>query len=122
MLTKNSKSRNNNKLLETEIEKLKFRMNKTKKRLEMNSYKLSIYKSSKDIFVEDKNILKNRIDSAQTFQSNTNKKEDNNFNLNLININVKNLNQKEYIPNNSGHILNIYNFKEAIKYDKKMFM
>ena len=24
-----------------------------------------------------------------------------------------------YIPNNSGHVLNIYEFKEAVQYDKR---
>ena len=119
ILLPKKQSKGNKKELETEIKQLKFRMNKTKKKLEMNSNKMSIYKSSKDILVEDKkdkNILKNRIDSDQNY---TSKKETNNFNLNLININVNKLNQKEYIPNNSRHVLNIYNFKEAIKYDKR---
>ena len=111
------KSRNNKKNLsiETEIERLKFRMNKTKKKLGSNSNKMSLFKSSKDVLIEDKKILK----KAESNLNDVNIKEDNIFNLNLANINVNKLNQKKYIPNNSRHILNIYNFKEAIKYDKR---
>ena len=55
----------------------------------------------------------------------TNKKENeinekgsnNTFNFNLININLNNI--KDYTPNNSLHILNNYNFEEAIQYDMR---
>ena len=39
------------------------------------------------------------------------------FNLNLININLNNI--KDYTPKSSSHILNIYSFEEAIKYDMR---
>ena len=46
------------------------------------------------------------------------KENDNNFiNLNLININLNNV--KDYIPKHSMHILNNYNFEEAIQYDMR---
>ena len=52
----------------------------------------------------------------------TNHTVNNNFRLNLININVNEVKKKTYIPNLSEQILNIYNFKEAIEYDKRDLM
>ena len=53
------------------------------------------------------------------------KEVENKFNINLINININynknDLKKKLYIPNESIHILNIYEFKEALKYDKRSF-
>ena len=41
------------------------------------------------------------------------------FQLNLININLKQLKKKTHIPNESEHILNIYEFEEALEYDQR---
>ena len=57
--------------------------------------------------------------SAQNGSNNIN--EQNNFKLNLMNININDIRKKTYIPNLSDQILNIYNFQEALKYDKRSF-
>ena len=112
LVTKKSIKKKKKKNIETEIQLLRLRMNKTKKNMPLNSNKNSINKNSNEILVEENKLLKST-------QSNLNENEDNNFKLNLINFNVNDLKKKGYIPNNSEHILNIYNFNEAVLHDKR---
>ena len=72
----------------------------------------------------NKNTKKKKVKKKK---NQTNKKEEeikekgnNIFNFNLININLNNI--KEYTPNNSLHILNNYNFEEAIQYDMRSIL
>ena len=97
---------NNKENIEINIEHLKARMNKTKK--------IKSFSNTNDILVgKYKNELIKNIKIENI--------ENNNFKLNLINISVNDINKKTYIPNLSEQILNIYNFQEAIKYDKRNF-
>ena len=99
---KNPGLKKNNQNLESRIELLKSRMNKTKKVRKISSAEDTLVKNTK---VEKTNYTVN-----------------NNFNLNLININVNEAKKKTYIPNLSEVVLNIYNFQEAIKYDNRSFI
>ena len=105
MKLKNFQARNREKL-EKNIELLKARMNKTKK--------VKSFSNTKDILIDKNNNELIKSDKIENI-------ENNNFQLNLININVNELNKKTYIPNLSEQILNIYNFQEALKYDKRSF-
>ena len=111
-LIKKSSNSLKKKNYEKEIKELKKRMEKTK-RNEPN--KINIYKNSNNILFEGRNIYKRKTDS----KNNPDIKEENDFKLNLININVSEPKKNLYIPNNSEQVLNIYEFKEAIKYDKR---
>jgi hypothetical protein len=113
LLQKNSsKLLKKDKNLEKEIEEIKSRMKNTKR---INSNKINIYKNSKNGLIVERSLSKNRTDSS--IKSNI--KEENDFQLNLVNINVSEPKKMLYIPNNSGHVLNIYEFKEAVQYDKR---
>ena len=101
------KSNNSKASLEKKIELLKSRMNKTKK----------VNKSNSDTIEQ----LYNTKFKMNTQIDSNNGNEQNNFKLNLININVNDIKKKTYIPNLSEQILNIYNFQEALKYDKRSF-
>ena len=101
-------TKNNKQSLEKNIELLKSRMNKTKK----------IIKNPSSDTLERLNDKQLKL-SAQNGSNNIN--EQNNFKLNLMNININDIRKKTYIPNLSDQILNIYNFQEALKYDKRSF-
>ena len=96
---KNSQINNSKEIMGKRIEILKAKMDKTKRVNKFQSTKDVILKGSKN---------ENNIQI-----------ENNNFQLNLININVNEVKKNTYIPNVSGQILNIYNFKEAIQHDKR---
>ena len=61
---------------------------------------------------------KNKINNNRNTKEVLINTKDNDFNINLINININNI-KREVIPRNSNHILNIYTFEEAIKYDMR---
>ena len=134
----NNKIKNNNnknkKNLETDISLLKIRMNKTKKVKLKNGINVSSFKNTKNGLSEqnsknnfstkDKIIFRIELDSRNNLNKNNNKNNEkpditDKFEINLININVKELNKGIYIPYESKHILNIYEFEEAVKYDKR---
>ena len=98
------------------LEDLKKRMDKTKKLKFQNSNKIKVFKNtSKDLIVEYNKKKLNKIENEDKIN------EVDKFKINLININVDDLNKKDYIPRESEHVLNIYEFNEAIKYDKRGF-
>ena len=101
--------KNSKKNIRKNIELLKARMEKTKK-LNANGKNVG----SNILVLNKGNLSKSKGDSQ-------NKYSGDNFKLNLININVEDAKKKVYIPNLSGHVLNIYTFQEAIKYDKRSF-
>ena len=104
-LTKsNNISKKTNKDLGKEIEDLKLRMKGTKK-----------IKSNKIVNPKYNLMSKSTVVKGNDY----NIKEENDFKLNLININVNEPKKNLYIPNNSDQVLNIYEFNEAIKYDKR---
>ena len=117
-----------NKNLEKEIELLKKRMDKTKKSKFAKDKNIKLNKKNSREKLNDK---ANKTKDTNTIslislrtkdgQSNNEKEEENKFNVNLIYINTKDLKKKVYIPNESEHILNIYEYKEALKYDKRSF-
>lgn len=109
------------------------RMNKTKKIKYKNENKIEIIKT-KDGHIDQSNknnlLLKDNLKLKTDMRQNIilkknkninidNSKEEDKFQLNLININVNELKKKAYIPNESQHILNIYEFEESLKYDKR---
>ena len=102
-----NKDNSSQSFLKKKIELLNKRMEKTKKEKNPNvkgnkhsSDKIEIFKYTGS-------------DKGKDFN------ENNNFKLNLININVNDIKKKTHIPKMSDDILNIYNFKEAIKYDNR---
>jgi len=106
---KNSQSKNNREILGKRIELLKAEMNKSKRVKNISRTRETL-------------IGENKIGLQQYRKIENNSYiENNNFKLNLININVNEVKKKTYIPNLSEQILNIYNFKEAIEYDKRNF-
>jgi hypothetical protein len=106
-LTKSSKD------LKKNIELVKQRMAKTIKNKKTST--MSFSKTSRKSLIE--------TDESKTVNSQINTKDNNkeNFKLNLIDINVDDLNKNINIPNTSEYILNIYNYEEAIKYDRRSF-
>jgi hypothetical protein len=106
---KNSQLSNNKKNLSKRIELLKARMNKTKRVTNLSSTKEALIGQNKT-----------GLEKYTKMEAN-NYVENNNFKLNIININVNEAKKKTYIPNLSEQILNIYNFNEAIIYDKRSF-
>ena len=118
--------------IENDIEGLKKRMNKTRRiQNKKSSSKLVIHKSTKEALFDEKSSvsiyskekMNNKYNKHLKTQNSKNYSENKNdkkyIDLNLININLKDLKQKVYIPNESKHILNIYEFNEALKYDKR---
>ena len=108
---------NKGKNLNEEINLLKKRMEKTKKS------KFSKFSKGKDVN-ELRYSKENLIDLDNNKNRNKTENEENDknkFEVNLMNINVKNLKKQVHIPNESKHILNIYEFEEALKYDKRSF-
>ena len=99
--------------LENNIQRVKSKMAKTIKSKKTSI--ISFSKSSRKSLIE--------TDGIKTENSQINTKDNNkeNFKLNLIDINVDDLNKNINIPNTSKYILNIYNYEEAIKYDKRSF-
>ena len=92
-------------------------MTKTKK--VANKFDLS--PRTKDSMIES--TLKHRKITLKTENENLNKineePKQQDFDLNIININIKNIKNRVFIPSESKHILNIYEFDEAIKYEKR---
>ena len=116
------------------IESLKSRMDKTKrpnkKTKNINTYKLKTSNNAllenttksknKLLSTEANNIkLKNKFNNIQTSNINNNNNKNDSDTINLINLNIKELKNKTIIPEETKHILNIYNFEEAVKYDKR---
>ena len=108
------------------------RMNKTKKvkyKNGVSSFKktkngISEQTSKNDFSTKDKIIFRTELGRSNKLNKNNSKNNERSditdaFEINLININVKELNKGIYIPNESKHILNIYEFEEAVKYDKR---
>ena len=114
--------------VKADLEQLKIRMEKTRKKnkSKSSSYKVKIYKSTKDKIIENddnkflpkKNDSTIKTDNLELLGKNreTDKEQ---FDLNLININVSDIKKTVYVPNESKYILNIYDFEEAKKYDKR---
>ena len=117
LINKKGKKPKNKFNLEIDIQNLKNRMENTKKPKNKD-------KSTSRVLIEDSNkdnkspLTKSKI-NLQTQNEIKEDDKQNAFQLNLININVKQLNKEIYIPNESKHILNIYEFEEAVKYDKR---
>ena len=109
MTTKKPQSKNNKENLKKRIELLKGRMNNTKRVTKLSSTKEALIGQNKT-----------GLEKYTKMEAN-NYAENNNFKLNIININVNEAKKKTYIPNLSEQILNIYNFNEAIIYDKRSF-
>ena len=117
--------------LKNDIENIKEKMNKKKRFLygSKSKTKTKINQSTnRDILVDDTNRIKTiNIKGKDNSNSeknviNINKKESNDsFNLNLININLKNIDRNSMKPKESNVILNIYEFDEAQKYEKRNF-
>ena len=105
--------------LEKNIELVKSRMGKTEKIKKNNrTTSIELLKSSKHNL--NGTLKSNNSESKNNIDNKINRfNNKDNFNLNLININVKELNKDLYIPNESEQILNIYNFEEALTYDKR---
>ena len=104
-LTKSNKlGKKKNRGLGKEIEDLKVRMKGTKR-----------VRSNKIINSKYISMSKATIGKGKEY----NIKEENDFKLNLININVSEPKKNLYISNNSEQVLNIYEFNEATKYDKR---
>ena len=120
-------SKKNKESLKKSIELLKFRMNKTKKVKKINTSTNDIiisHMNKKTLITTNKNKLKMITKLDNTYangKGNGNENGNSNFQLNLMNINVNDIKKQTYIPNISKQILNIYNFQEAIKYDKRSF-
>ena len=103
--------------LERKLKLLKLRMNKTKKVNKIINKKNNSPLSNSGI-----QIISNRKKKIKT-EINYNSDVNNNyFKLNLMNINVNDIKKKTHIPKLSKDILNIYNFEEAILYDKRSFL
>ena len=105
--------------LENNIEIIKKRMDKTKKQTFKSITKIPIRQSTKEALFDDSKRanLKKTTESVQNKL--TIKEKGNDFELNLININLKDLKKRVFIPNESRHILNIYDYNDAIKYEKR---
>ena len=95
--------------LENDLERLKSRMDKTKRFKYKNKSKINVY-NTKDRLVSEK---------IEKTQNNADSEKEDKFKINLINININDLKKKVYIPQESKHILNIYNYEEALKYEKR---
>ena len=112
----------NNKDVANDIKQLKSRMEKTKR---PKTFKILNKNSTKGEFFEEtiktQNLSKKKIINYEINQNN-NDINNNSSKINLININLNNLKKKVYIPQESKHILNIYNFEEALNYDKRSFV
>ena len=122
----------NKKTLETDIGFLMKRMNKTKKVKYKTENKKEIFRTNNglsdrsnknNLLLQDNIKLETDIGIKETLNVDKNSNIDNNsqdkFQLNLVNINVNQLKKKTYIPKESEHILNIYEFEESLKYDKR---
>ena len=116
-IKKSSSINKNNKNFESEIEDLKKRMEKTKKLKFQNNNKIKVFTKNNDNLIVDSS--KKKLNKKEKKADDKNKEEEDIFKINLININVDDLNKKDYIPKESEHVLNIYEFNEAIKYDKR---
>ena len=104
------------------IENLKIKMEKTKKKLPRRK-NFSNKSTNREVFVyeTDKNKTTG-LKSDLNLKANINiqnKKNIDSFQLNLININLKDLKNNSFVPNDSKNILNIYEFEEAKKYEKR---
>ena len=111
-LNKITKDNNN---LEKKLKNLKERMEKTKRFKYKNVDRIKVYKNIKDKDESNKNEKRYQNET----NNNESEEDENNFKINIININVNDLQKKIHIPQKSPHVLNIYNFEEAKKYDKR---
>ena len=131
--------RNKTRKFKTNIEQLKKRMEKTEKKIEstknvkFSDKKVAVFKTStkksnykllnntdKNKNLQGKSQLIINTENVDSKTNNFNEKK-NRFELNLINMNINDLKNHFYIPNESKHILNIYTFEEAEKYEKRSF-
>ena len=131
--------RNKTRKFKTNIEQLKKRMGKTEKKIEstknvkFSDKKVAVFKTStkksnykllnntdKNKNLQGKSQLIINTENVDSKTNNFNEKK-NRFELNLINMNINDLKNHFYIPNESKHILNIYTFEEAEKYEKRSF-
>ena len=122
MQSKTSKIKSD-KDISKKIEKVKNKMAKTKK-LEIIKYsKIPLNITSKDSII-DKKIKTKKINNPKAENGNLDKtnegKNKNEFDLNIININLNDIKNRVFIPNESKHILNIYDFNEALLYEKRL--
>ena len=105
--------------LENNIEIVKKRMDKTKKQTFKSITKMPAQQSTKEALFDDSK----RANFKKTTEIDQNKlivkEKSNDFELNLININLKDLKKRIFIPHESRHILNIYDYNDAIKYEKR---
>ena len=103
-----------------DIKLLKSRMDKTKR---PKTVKIFNKDSTKGEFLEE-TFKEEKLSKKQMINNEINKNIKNNSNsskINLINVNLNDLKKKVYIPQESKHILNIYSFEEALKYEKRLY-
>ena len=105
--------------LENNIEIIKKRMDKTKKQTFKSITKIPIHQSTKEALFDDSRRANPKKATENEQNKLTIKEKGNDFELNLININLKDLKKRVFIPNESRHILNIYDYNDAIKYEKR---
>ena len=121
--------------MEIKIQQLKLRMEKTKKAQKPkskfnNMNKLNINKSSKNLITNETNKKKNKslfnkerkINISQnelTLRPLVEEDKESKFNINFINMNLNEIKNQIYIPQESNYMLTIYNYEEAITYEKR---
>ena len=112
----------NDKDISKKIERVKNKMAKTKKLETIKYSKIPLNISSKDSMI-DKTIKTKRITNPKAENEKIDKTNEGNikneFDLNIININLNDIKNRVFIPNESKHILNIYDFNEALIYEKR---
>ena len=110
-----------NKDLEKNIDIIKKRMDKTKKLTFKNVSKIPLRQSTRDVLIHDtkRSNIKKITDNYENKLVIKEKSNNNDFELNLININLNDLKKRVFIPYESKHILNIYDYNDAIKYEKR---
>ena len=98
-------------------------MAKTKKLQIIKYSKVPLSISTKDSLI-DSTIKAKRTTNPKAENRKINKSNEtiskNEFDLNIININLNDLKNRCFIPNESKHILNIYDFNEAVIYEKRL--
>ena len=132
-------SRKKTKRLKTHIDEIKRRMEKTKRKTKLSSKAVKFSDKQVTVFKPNSknknyelisNTEKNKtiqeksqiiINTENTVMKPNNQYKNNEFELNLVNMNINDLKNHFYIPNESKHILNIYTFDEALKFEKRSF-
>ena len=98
-------------------------MEKTKKKLPKNRKSIN-QSTNREVLIYDTEKHKTIGLKSEEYLNINSKTKINNknidpFQLNLININLKEVKKNSFIPNSSKNILNIYEFEEAKKYEKR---